>query len=92
MNSKAIKLASKIKQWFSSWSEALKAGWLLVKLQSGYCLNIQFANKDAEVRKAKVVAISSITTGIEKGFIRFVEMVSDNRTQWRSFRLERLIF
>lgn len=92
MHSKVFKLAHKIKGNFETFSNALKAAWRLVKMQLGYKVDITFANSDGELRDATVIAIGSMKSALEKGYVRFVEQVSAERTQWRSFRLERLIF
>ena len=90
MKSKVFKLAHSIKHFFNSFANALKAAWRIVKMQAGIKTNISFAKEDGEVREAEVIAISSLST-LEKGFVRFVEIV-DGVSQWRSFRLERMIF
>lgn len=90
IRSKALKISHQIKSWFSNWGEAQKAGWILAKLQNGISVNFEFAKSEGEVRKAKAIAIGGLGT-IAKGFVRFLEMVED-KTQWRSFRLERLVF
>jgi hypothetical protein len=56
----------------------------------GYPTEISFAKSTGEIRTAKVVAIGSLST-IERGFIRFVEIV-EGISQWRSFRIEKMIF
>lgn len=90
MKSKVFKIAHQIKSFFSSFSEALKAAWKIGKLFFGISVNITFAKDTGEVREAKAVAVASLGT-IEKGYIRFVEMLETGNTQWRSFRIERLI-
>ena len=61
----------------SSFSFALKKAWVIIKLQSG------------EYRKATAVLTGSLDT-LEKGFVKFVEMV-EGKAQWRSFRIENLL-
>ena len=91
LKSNALRLAHQIKAYFSSWSQAVKAGWILAKLNLGYAVNIQFAKKDtAEVRKASAIALGGLSS-IAKGFVRFLEQVDSDRTQWRSFRISNLI-
>jgi len=90
MKSKVFALAHQIKESFTSWSDALKAAWRIVKMQLGYPTEISFAKSTGEIRTAKVVAIGSLST-IERGFIRFVEIV-EGISQWRSFRIEKMIF
>lgn len=91
MKSKVFKTAHQIKQYFTTWSEALKAAWAVVKLFFGRPINLTFAKSCGEVREAKAVKVYSLDT-IKKGFIRFVEALESGETQFRSFRLERLIF
>jgi len=90
INSRAFKLAHQIKSTFKNFSQALRAAWMIVKLQAGVRTPIQFAKDTGEVREAVAIACGSLST-IEKGFLKFVEWVNDEKTQWRSFRIERLI-
>lgn len=90
MKSKVFKLAHQIKSSFSTFSQALKAAWKIIKMQMGYLETVMFAKSTGEVRKAEVIAIGSLTT-IEKGFVRFIEII-EGKSQWRSFRIERMIF
>lgn len=87
---KAMRLAHQIKDLFSSFSQALKAAWQIAKLAAGFSINITFAKDTGEVRNAHAIACGGLST-IEKGFVRFVEQLEEGRTQWRSFRIERLI-
>lgn len=88
--SKALTIAHQIKDQFTNWSEAVTAAWKLAKLFLGRAVTITFAKSSGEVREAKAVAIGSLKT-LENGFFRFVEMV-EGGTQWRSCRLQRMIF
>lgn len=87
----AMKTAHKIKSHFDTFGQALKAGWIIAKLFLGRAVSLTFAKSTGEVRNAAAVAIGSTKT-LENGFFRFVELKADNTTQWRSCRLERLIF
>ena len=89
IRSSVMTIAHQIRNYFNTWSQALKAAWLLVKLRMGQIITIQFAKSTGEIRTAEVVAVGSFST-IEKGFIRFVELVEEG-SQWRSFRIERLL-
>lgn len=88
--SKLFKLAHKIKNLFENFSKALKAAWKIMKISMGIPTRIVFANSDGEERKALAINMGSFST-IEKGFVRFVEQLENGLTQWRSFRIERLI-
>lgn len=89
--SKIFTLAHQIKRQFDTFSSALKAAWRIIKMKMGESISITFAKSTGELRTAQAVAVGSLST-IEKGFVRFVEQVSEDKTQWRSFRLERLVF
>ena len=91
IHKKVMNLAHAIKVWFTDFGKALTAAWRLIKLQMGIPVQLKFAKAGGEVREANAVAISTLST-IDKGFIRFVEMLDTGRTQWRSLRLERMIF
>jgi hypothetical protein len=91
MKSKVMKLAHLIKAFFNSWSRALKAAWIIVKLHFERAQVITFAKSDGEVRKAKALLVTRLETAA-KGYIQFVEDLGNGETQWRSFRIERLIF
>lgn len=91
MKSNALKIAHQLRRFFSNWSQAVKAGWILAKLNLGYSQEIKFAKKETgELREAKAIAVSSLSSTVQKGFVRFLEQV-EGRTQWRSFRVENLI-
>lgn len=90
LNSKALKIAHKIKAQFDNWSDALKAAWRIIKIQAGRPTHITFVKSSGEVRTAKAIALGSIET-ISRGFVKFVEALEGGSAQWRSFRLERLI-
>lgn len=90
MQKRVMSMAHKIKGRFQTFSESLKAAWIIVKLSLGYYVNLTFAKDTGEIRKAQGIAMGSLST-IEKGFVRFLELLDEDRTQWRSFRIERLI-
>jgi hypothetical protein len=74
----------------SSFSIALKRAWVIIKLQSGEPRIIEFAkDTTGEYRKATAVLTGSLDT-LEKGFVKFVELV-EGKAQWRSFRIENLL-
>lgn len=89
--SKALSIAHQIRNQFQTWSEAVTAAWKIAKLFLGRSVNLTFAKSTGEVREAKAVAVGGLNT-LSKGFFRFVEMLADGTTQWRSCRLERMIF
>ncbi len=84
-------IAHKIKRLFTTFSDALKAAWMIVKLYLGKATKITFAKDTGELRTAKAIAIGTLST-IEKGYLRFIEMIGEGQTQWRSFRIGRLVF
>lgn len=89
--SRAFQIAHQVKSFFNSFSEALKVGWMLAKLFLGRAVTFSFAKKNtAEVRTANAIALGSLET-IKKGYFRFVETI-ESGTQWRSAKIERLIF
>lgn len=90
MKKRVMTIAHQIKTQFDTFSDALKAAWKIAKLFAGRSVNLVFAKKDGEVREAKAIALGSIET-LAKGYFRFVEQV-ENGTQWRSCKLERMIF
>ena len=90
MKSKVFKLAHLIKGLFQSFSQALKAAWKITKLSLGKKQRIVFAKEGGEVRTADAIACASLST-VEKGFVRFLEQITPDQTQWRSFRIERMI-
>ena len=91
MNQKAFQLAHIFKYYFSTFSDALKAAWKIAKLAAGRTQQRSFVKKSTgEVREAQALALGGLST-IKDGFIRFVEKVSENQTQWRSFRIDHMI-
>jgi hypothetical protein len=90
MNSKVFKIAHQIKCFFQNFSDALKAAWKIAKLHFGKTVQLTFAKSTGEVREAKAIAMSTTATLVD-GYFRFVEQI-EGGTQWRSCRLERLIF
>ncbi len=92
LTSQALKLAHEIYNQFKTWRDALRAAWKIILIKAGRATEVTFTKESTgELRTAKAIAISSLKT-IEKGFVRFVEQVSEGRTQWRSFKLKNLIF
>ena len=87
--SKVNKVAHQVRQYFASWGEALKAGWMITKLFLGRAVNLTFVKGSGEVREARAIAIGSLET-LKNGFFRFVEQLGEG-TQWRSCKLERII-
>lgn len=91
MKSKVFKIAHQIRNQFSNFSTALKAAWRIVKMEMGIKTPITFAKKDGELRDAVAIGCGSLIT-LEKGYLRFVEILDDGTEQWRSFRIKRLVF
>lgn len=91
MKSEVFKLAHQIKSFFRSFSEALRAAWMMVKAKAGRLVRFTFAKETGEVREADAIGGGSLDT-CTKGFFRFVEKTAEGAEQWRSFRIERLIF
>ena len=92
---KVISLASDIRSQVTSWSEAMQAAWKITKMFFGMKVSFLFNKvnkKTGEVieRPAVGIAVGSLNS-IKKGFVRFLEQVGE-RTQYRSFRIENLIF
>lgn len=90
MKSKVFTIAHQVKHFFQNFSDALKAAWRIAKLFFGFPVHLAFAKETGDNRAADALAVSSLST-LNDGFFRFVETVAD-RTQWRSCRLERMIF
>lgn len=90
MKSKVFKIAHQIKENFTTWSDALKAAWKIAKLFLGFPVRLTFVKSTGEVREANAIAMTTIST-LEKGYFKFVEEIQGG-TQWRSCRLERMIF
>lgn len=88
---RAMDTAHQIKAHFETFGQALKAAWMLAKLFLGRAVDLTFAKSTGELREAEAVAVGSLST-IEKGFFRFVELLENGNTQWRSCRFERMIF
>lgn len=89
IQSQVMSIAHEIKSFFSTFGQALKAAWKIVKLHLGIETIFAFENKEGDRREADIVSLGSLKT-IEKGFIRFTEMGLDG-IQWRSFRINRLL-
>ena len=89
INSVALSIAHSIKSNFITFSQALKAAWKIAKIFCGWPTAIRFVKDGGEVREAMAIACSSLKT-LDQGFLRFVEALPNGRTQWRSFRIDRL--
>lgn len=85
-----FQIAHIIKSVFQSFSEALKAAWKIAKMNFGRTVTIKFVKSNGEVRTATAKGTGNLET-IKKGFVRFIELLSDGSTQYRSFRIEKLI-
>lgn len=83
-------IAHFIKATFNSFSQALTLAWKIVKANMKKLTKIKFAKKCGEVRTA-TMKYASLDT-LSKGYVRFLEVLADGQEQWRSFRLERVIF
>jgi hypothetical protein len=80
----AMKIAHGIKKMFSSFKQALKAAWNIIK--TGV---VTFAKEEGEVRTANVLAFTTIN--LEKGYAKFTELDKNGFIQYRCFRFERII-
>lgn len=89
MKSQVFKIAHQIKSFCSNWSDALRKAWFIVKTQINEAC-FEFAKKDGEVRQATGKTFKASETA-KKGYVRFIERLQDGSTQFRSFRIERLI-
>lgn len=90
IRSKVLSIAHQIKANFETWGQAQKAAWMIVKLNLSIEQEIAFVTKEGVIREAKALFAPNLET-IEKGFVRFIEWVSEGVEQWRSFRIERLL-
>ncbi len=73
----------------SSFKDALKKSWTICKISYGINTTINFVKEGTgELRTANAIQIGSMDT-INKGFIRFVELIN-GVGQWRSFRIQNL--
>ena len=96
-HSSAFKFAWLVISFFGGcFSKALKTGWILAKLRNGQKVTIYFDKvnkKTGEVTPRRAIAvILGSTKTIEDGYVKFVEQLPNGKTQYRSFRFERLIF
>ncbi|MCB0649560.1 MAG: hypothetical protein KDC49_22985 [Saprospiraceae bacterium] len=73
----------------SSFSEALKKAWIIMKIKLAGNVAITFAKETGEVRAAKALSIGNLDT-LSKGFVRYVENINGTES-WRSFRIDRLM-
>ena len=83
-------IAHKIRTYIADWGNAQRAAWVIAKLNINIEQVIKFAKAEGEERKAS--AIYATIDTIEKGYVKFVELLESGVEQWRSFRVERLIF
>ena len=90
IKSNALSIAHKVKEYFTNWSDAVRASWKIAKLFAGFTVDIAFAKSTGELREATCIAMGSIET-LKKGYFRFIEQVGE-KTQWRSCKLERMVF
>ena len=90
INSTAFSIAHSIKRYFTTFAKALKAAWVIAKIYAGWPVDICFVKDCGEIRDARAVACSTIKT-VNDGFLRFVEMLPTGKTQWRAFKVQRLI-
>lgn len=90
MKSQVMTLAHQIKASFDNFSQALKAAWRIIKLKMGIRTKITFVKKTGEIREAVAIALGSLST-IEKGYVKFVELLEGGNSQWRSFRIQTLL-
>lgn len=89
LHSIAVSTAHKIKRYIKDWGKAQKAAWLIVRLNINIEQVISFAKKETgEERKANAIYANLDT--IEKGYVRFVEILETGLEQWRSFRIANL--
>lgn len=77
------------------WKQGLEAAWKITKMFFGMKVSFVFNKVDKKTgevteRPATGVAMGSIKT-IKDGYVKFLEQVGD-RTQWRSFKIENLLF
>lgn len=83
----AFKLAHSLYQYlrtqFTSFSVALKAAWKIIKDGT-----ITFVKESGEIRTATIEKITMLDKA--KGFAKFIEKTEDG-TQYRSFRFERVV-
>lgn len=81
----AMKIAHGIKKLFTSFVDALKFAWNIIK--TGV---IVFAKLETgEIRTAKIQSFTTIE--FKKGYAKFIEILSDGSTQFRSLRLDRVV-
>lgn len=80
----AMKIAHGIKNNFKSFKAALIAAWQIIKNKA-----VKFAKEDGEIREAHFETFTTIE--LRKGYARFVEILSDGSTQFRSLRFDRIL-
>lgn len=72
----------------NTFAKALKLAWKLIKMNYGIPQQITYAKESGELREAKVLQISTLST-IDRGFIKYVEEIN-GAYLWRSFRIDRI--
>lgn len=80
---------------FTDFSYALTTAWLLAKLQDNRETVIYFYKVDKDTKQLvqrRAVANKLIVSNLDKGYVRFMEVLPNGDEQIRSFRFERLIF
>lgn len=85
-----FQVAHIIKSAFETFGEALKAAWKIAKMNFGRTVTVKFVKSNGEIRTATAKGTGNLET-IKKGFVRFIELLNDGSTQYRSFRIEKLI-
>lgn len=97
MNSKALKLAHKIKSNFSTWSQALVCAWAKIKLQSKLKAGVasfSFIKKNGEVRQALGTLLFDtpyISTSTKVSPWHIVKFFDTVKNAWRSMDIRTLI-
>lgn len=76
---------------FTNIKDALRAAWKIMKIAAGIPTKIRYTKVETgEVRDAVALQVGSLST-IESGYIRYMEEIN-NVFQWRSFRINTIIF
>ena len=85
-----FQIAHTIKNRCKSFSQALRTAWIIAKMHFGKTVEFGFRKTDGEYRFATGVETGSLET-LERGFVRFKELLDDGTTQWRSFKVGRVL-
>lgn len=80
----AMKIAHGIKSKYTSFKAALIAAWQIIKNKT-----VKFAKEGGEIRDAHFETFTTIE--LSKGYARFLEILSDGSTQFRSLRFDRIL-